>query len=161
MHIWKLEKWKKHYDLSNPRHRTGARLRFDKHVDPEVKRACKEFLNWLRKQYFFPIRVPIYVKASETLKAMDGDRVSATCFIPYDMLTEPYIRVAAGDYYAVRDRKGQDNALAGILRSIAHELTHYFQWVNDIELTDIGFERQAVRYARQILDEYAQTRDHP
>ena len=28
-------------------------------------------------------------------------------------------------------RGGQDSALASILRSLAHELTHYFQWVRD------------------------------
>jgi len=44
MHIWTLRKWEKYYDISNLNHRTGVRLRFDKEVDPEVKRACKEFL---------------------------------------------------------------------------------------------------------------------
>lgn len=41
-----------------------------------------------------------------------------------------------------------------------HELTHYFQWVNSLNLTPIGQERQATKYARYIMDEYAATREH-
>ena len=56
---------------------------------------------------------------------------------------------------------GRDDALALILETIAHELTHYFQWINDIRLTEIGYERQAASYADYILDEYASVVDHP
>ena len=161
MHIWTLDKWEKFYNISDSKHRTGARLKFDKDVDPEVKRACKEFLIWLRKEYFFPIRVPIYVKAAEQIKAKDGEMVSGTCFLPFDMHKEPYIRISAGDYYELKNKRGKDNALAAILGSIAHELTHYFQWVNGLEYTLIGEERQATQYVRYILYEYAETREHP
>ena len=161
MHIWTLENWKKHYNLNDAKHRIGVRIKFDNNVDIEIKRACKEFMSWLRKEYFFPIRIPIYIKSSETIKALDGDRVSASCFIPDNKQIEPYVRIAVGDYYDMLKKRGKDNALAAILRSIAHELTHYFQWINDIELTEIGIERQAKKYADFILDEYAQTREHP
>ena len=56
---------------------------------------------------------------------------------------------------------GKDSALTAILSTIAHELTHYFQWINALKLTPIGQERQATNYARYILDEYAETREHP
>ena len=49
---------------------------------------------------------------------------------------------------------GKDSALTAILSTIAHELTHYFQWINALKLTPIGQERQATNYARYILDEY-------
>lgn len=42
----------------------------------------------------------------------------------------------------------EDNTLAAILGSIAHELTHYFQWISDSRLTDIGIERQASHYKK-------------
>jgi len=58
-------------------------------------------------------------------------------------------------------QRGRDNALASILMSIAHELTHYFQWINNLPLTLMGEERQATIYARYIIDEYAETRGHP
>lgn len=161
MHLWTLTRWQQYYDCNCQSRRMGVRLKSDAMVDPEVKRACREFLVWLRRQYVFPIRVPIYLKAVEKIEARDGEMVSATCFLPFDKCVEPYIRIAVGDYYAIRAKKGQDTALAAILSSIAHELTHYFQWVNDITLTLIGEERQATQYSISILDEYAQTRDRP
>ena len=161
MHIWTMEKWTKLYNISDPKHRTGVRLKFEKKVDPEVRRACKEFLSWLRKEYFFPIRVPIYIKATKKIKAKDGEMVSATCFRPFDIHEEPYIRISVSDYHELESKRGKDNALAAILSSIAHELTHYFQWINGLELTPIGEERQAKAYARYIIYEYAETREHP
>lgn len=161
MHIWTIRKWEKFYDLSNPNHRTGVRLKFDKSIDPEVRRACKEFLLWLRKEYFFPIRVPIYIKASRRIKAMDGDMVVGTFFMPDNRNDEPYIRIATGDYDELVRKWGKKNALASTLFVMAHELTHYFQWINDITLTPIGEERQATNYSNFIVWDYAETREHP
>jgi len=161
MHIWTLRKWEKRYNILDSGHRTGVRLKFDKDVDHEVKRACKKFLSWLRKEYFFPVRVPVYIKATTQIKAKDGEMVSATCYVPFSIHEEPYIKISAGDYYEMKNKRGKDNALASILGSIAHELTHYFQWVNGLEYTAIGEERQAKQYVRYILDEYRETREHP
>lgn len=160
MHIWTLPDWEKYYGEPN-KHRRGLRLKFDKDVDPEVRRACKEFCKWLRSEYYFPKRVPVYIKSSEKIKTSDGDLVSATFFQPCDRNHEPYIRISTGDYPQLKKKHGQDIALAAILRSITHELTHYFQWINDIKLTEIGEERQATTYAKFILEEYAETREHP
>jgi len=158
MHIWTIENWKEHYSDNN---RSGLRLRFDNNVDTEVKRACKEFCQWLRREYYFPQRVIIYFKSSKQIKASDGEMVSATFFGPFQKDVEPYIRISTGDYEELLKRRGKDNALAAILRSIAHELTHYFQWINDIKLTEIGYERQAKSYSEYVVYEYSQTRDHP
>ena len=92
---------------------------------------------------------------------MDGDLVSATFFGPYDITEEPYIYIATGDYLERLERRGKDNALAAILGSIAHELTHYFQWVNGLTLTQRGQERQARAYEDSLIDEYRETHPHP
>ncbi|MNW01524.1 hypothetical protein D3C71_1971690 [compost metagenome] len=52
---------------------------------------------------------------------------------------------------------GKDNALAAILNSIAHEITQYFQWINDKEYN----EKQAIMKANRVIYKYSQTRDHP
>ena len=62
MHIWTIFNWEKHYNLDDKSIRTGLRIKFDKNVDMEVKRACKEFCKWLRKNYYFPMRIPVYIK---------------------------------------------------------------------------------------------------
>lgn len=92
---------------------------------------------------------------------MDGEMVSATFFGPYDKMEEPYIRVSTGDFGEIKARNGRDNAVFAVLHSVAHELTHYFQWVNGLELTAIGEERQAAHYADIIIDEYMDVYDHP
>lgn len=161
-HIWTIDDWEKNIDLTREGHRTGLRLRFDKDIDSEVRRACKEFAVFLRREYFFPIRIVVYIRNVKKLIAMDGDKVYGTFWSMYDDYNiEPHIRVAAGDYTDLCHKWGKDSALTAILSTIAHELTHYFQWINALKLIPIGQERQATNYARYILDEYAETREHP
>ena len=69
--------------------------------------------------------------------------------------------IATGDYQETLQSRGRDNALAGILFTIAHELTHYQQWLNQLSMTQRGKEWQATFYANRMLDEYAETTDHP
>ena len=145
-HIWTIENWEQNIDFMEEGHRTGFRLRFDSGIDPEVRRACKEFAAFLRKEYFFPLRVVAYIKNKKKIRAMDGDLVYGTFWSMEDDYTvEPYIRVAAGDYLDLCDKWGKDSALTAILLTIGHELTHYFQWINALELTPIGMERQATK----------------
>ena len=161
-HIWTIENWEKNINLHEQGHRTSLRIRFDKDIDSEVRRSCKEFVSFLRKEYFFPLRVVVYVKNVKKLIAIDGDKVYGTFWsMNDDYSVEPQIRVAAGDYNDLCNKWGKDSALTAILLTIAHELTHYFQWINALKLTPIGQERQATKYARYILDEYAETREHP
>ena len=159
MDIWKKRDWEKYYKGRD--YRSGLRVRYEKNVDPEVSQAIKSFAAWLRKEYKFPKRVVVYVKGDRRIKSMYGEYVCDTFFRPGDRNVEPYARIATGDYPELLEEIGRDNALAAILFHIARELTCYFQWLNDLELTPIGEERQATNYARKILEDYSQTRDHP
>ena len=158
--LWTCEDWNRYVD---PSCRKGLRLRFDRGVDPEVRRACMEFARWLRKEYEFPMRIPIYFKKTATIRARSGERASASFFGPFDKTVEPYARIAVGDYYDLLEEWGKDNALGGILGSMIHELTHYFQWLknNDDFWDDQKKERQAKYYTKEILGDYAETREHP
>ena len=160
MHIWTNTDWKKNLQNDISR-RTGIRFRYDKDVHFEVKRACSQFAIWLRAQYDFPLRVVVYIKGTKSIRTKDGDSVVGSFFEPVSYLDEPFIRLATGDYIELMCKLGNDNALASILLSLAHELTHYYQWINNINLTSIGRERQATRYANHIIDEYSLTREHP
>lgn len=161
MNIWKCDYWKTIINVNSSFNRSGLRLHFQKGVDEEVKRSCSEFAVWIRKQYYFPIRLPIYFKASEYVKIKTGEFVSAKFFEPFDRTVEPYISIATGDVIEIEKNYGQDNALAAVLSSMAHEITHYFQWINDIRLSDKQAERQAKYYQKKIIREYALTREHP
>ena len=156
--LWECKDWSVFINVDR---RKGIRLCFDEEVDAEVKRACKEFVCWLRKRYEFPVRVPIYFKSCKSIIARNGEIASASFFGPYDKEEEPYIRIAVGDYQEMLSERGKDNALAANLGAIAHELSHYFQWIKDCNFDEEKMERQAKYYASEILYDYAETRDHP
>lgn len=157
MTIWKCDKWKKIYDGYEVRN--GLRLRFEDGVDEDVKIAFKDFSKWLRKEYIFPVRVTIYVHYAMKIMARDGELVYGTFLGPYDKLQEPYIKISVGDYDNESKRNGKREILISYLHTIAHELTHYFQWVNQLELTKKGEEAQATRSAGIIVDDYIRARN--
>ena len=97
-----------------------------------------------------------YIRSTEYIKARDGDLVSGTFWGPYDRTEEPCIRVAAGDFHKLVEKWGKDNAFTAMLQRLAHELSHYYQWLNDLKLTPIGEERQANSYEYAIVYEYAE-----
>ena len=126
--------------------RTGIRIKGER-GDPDVRRAFIRFARWLRSQYKFPIRVPVYLYPGDHITTMHGDKVSASFFAPWDRKVEPYIRVATGDFQKLKKESGHDSALGSLLHSFAHELVHYQQWVETGEIT----ERGVVRRARRII----------
>ncbi len=153
LNIWLNDSWKRNLNNTSVRRR-GIRFRYARNVPPEVKQAVAHFAQWLRSEYVFPIRVPVYVKGEKTIRAKDGDQVVGTFFEPFSYEDEPYIRIATGDYDDLVIKYGKDYALVAILMPLAHEITHYFQWINNIQVTDIGRERQAIRYSKLVLDAY-------
>lgn len=98
-------------------------------------------------------------------------RRESQCFFfgPFDINNEPFIRVAVGDYYDLLNKSDKDDALAVILVSITHELTHYFQWIKHHDewcyaddILNNYYERQALYYANVIVySDYANIVDHP
>jgi len=136
--------------------RTGIRIRGGR-GNPHVRAALVRFAKWLRQEYEFPIRVPVYLFPSKQIVTMHGDRVSASFFAPFDRSVEPFIRIATGDYPHLSKELGRDKALAAFLQSLAHELMHYQQWVATGETSERGVTRRAQR----IVERYSLTTDNP
>ena len=152
--IWVSNEWRNNPEICLHRRRTGLRLKIDKSVDPEVKEAFLMLAKWIRERFFFFFRLPAYIKSSKMLKAKDGDLCVGIFFEPDSYADEPYIRVSTGDYMELVNKKGTLQARIAILLPFLHELTHYYQWINSENLTQIGKERQATRYSQDIMDEY-------
>ena len=159
MFLWDRTDWTEFY--GNADVRRGLRVRYEHGIDTDLKESIKRFILWIRRNYYFPFRVVIYIKSSEIITAKDGDLVSGTCFLPYNRFEEPYIRVATGEYSKDLAIYGRDNSIAGVLGTIAHELTHYYQWINNLKKTDRGMEQQAYIYSKKIIRKYAETTEHP
>ncbi len=131
--------------------RTGLRIRSDKGVDIILKKAFVHFAKWLRCHYNFPKRVPVYVKKKYYIvNQFSKEQVSATFFAPFDKQEEPYIRIATGDFYDLEKEYGRRDAVLMTLRSLAHELQHYYQWWDDNEL----LEDEAESGANELIQEY-------
>lgn len=128
MNIWEDKRWKIRYKDYDGR--TGLRLRVNKGVDREVERACREFCKWLRKNYDFPISVSIYL---EMACRIDKDKCDGRFYLTDDDFIESYIRIATGVYDKGKSKIGKDRILKYILGIIAHELTHYYHWINMLE----------------------------
>lgn len=136
--------------------RAGLRVRAHRAL-PEVRRAVLRFCNWLRQNFDFPMRVPVYLSPSPSIKGRNGVVCSALFFAPDDRTVEPYIRVATGDYLDLKRATGRDNALASILTSVAHEFVHYQQWC----ATGGVSERGVAKKAGKIVRDYSRTVAHP
>lgn len=82
MNPWEMEKWRgKH--ISNET-RKGVYMRSDAGVDEDVRGACKRFLQWMRRNYEFPVRVVIYLKKYERIRASDGDLCTGIFYEPLE-----------------------------------------------------------------------------
>ena len=159
MFLWDRTDWTEFY--GNADVRRGLRVRYEHGIDTDLKESIKRFILWIRRNYYFPFRVVIYIKSSEFITAKDGDLVSGTFFEPYYRTDEPYIRVAAGDHAKNLIRWGRDDAIAATLRTIAHELTHYYQWINGVDKPIRNLELQAYICSSIIIRKYAETTEHP
>jgi len=161
VHIWTIERWKRYVPPQLITSKSHIHLLCDKNTNGDLKVACHHFIQWAKKEYYFPIPLHVKLKNQVLLKTKDGGTAVGTFFEPDAYSALPYIKVATGDYPDLLDSLGRDDALATILTVVAHEMTHYFQWINALPLTERGRERQATQYSHFILDEYSQTREHP
>lgn len=139
--------------------RTGLRIRSGKNVDVVLKKAFIHFAKWLRRHYNFPKMVPVYIKESYYIvNQFSKEQVLATFFAPYDKRDEPYIRIATGDFYDLEQQYGRRDAILIILHSLAHELQHYYQWIEDQELLEDEVEEGAdeliVEYIEDNFEEF-------
>ena len=138
--------YKEKYQDSKKR---GLRLRFEKSVDLDIRNQCISFCQWLRKNYYFPIRIYIYLY-DNIYFINKVERGGKTCGLFFDgnELTKKLPRI----WIAVRQKAG----IEGVLLTIAHELTHYYQWyfLETEERSSRSLEIEANRWAYFLLQEY-------
>jgi hypothetical protein len=122
-----------------------------------VRGALIRYARWLRQNYEFPIRVPVYLLREENFKTIANEVVVASFFAPFDRSVEPFIKIATGDYTSLKQKRGRDNALAAYIISLSHEVIHYRQWIE----TGKTHERGVVEKALAMLRRYELTVDRP
>ena len=72
MHIWTLERWKRHIASSRILPQSRVRVVFDHGINEDLKRACRDFVLWAKAEYYFPIPLCVKVKKQPVLRREDG-----------------------------------------------------------------------------------------
>ncbi len=142
--------------MTDARRRSGLRI-ICRRGDPEVGAALVRFASWLRRNYEFPIRVPVYLSPRERVVDARGEEGAGIFFGPWDREEEPHIRMSTGDYPKELAQGGRDNALAAYLGCLAHEVLHYQQWIRGEVPSEEGVDDEA----SAIVDRYAETVARP
>lgn len=150
--IWYLNDWTKH--VKNMELKKGVYVKIDKNVPIPVRAFYLSFVRWIRMNFEFPIKVTIYIKDGYRIKAKDGEMVVGTFWRPYIYGTTTYIRIATGDYYELLKQNNEEQVMWSMLLTLTHELTHYFQYINKLPLTEIEEEKQAEKHSNYILQQY-------
>jgi hypothetical protein len=136
-----------------PPARAGLRIHGER-GDPCVRDSLIRYARWLRSNYAFPVRVPVYLKPGDQFVTTDGEIAVSSFFAPSDRGQEPYIRIATGDYPSLKKEMGRDNALASYIMSLNRQLIHYWQWtrtgtVRTGSVWEAGVAKQAVGMLRK------------
>jgi len=150
MNPWKCTRYRRIYSEDV---RKGIHLHFEKGIDSELRALFLSFAGWLRRNYAFPIRVNVYVKNCVKIRLLDG-RMAYGGFRYWGIHDEPYIRIPAKPETELLNVYTKEEIEEQILSSFVHELTHYFQWINQIEQSDRSCEWQANYYRYRMIEQY-------
>ncbi len=130
----------------------GFSVRFEKGTDRIIREKYMVLCRWLRSNYYFPIKLNVYILNSETIVLKNG-RTAYGSFRWHEKYA-PSIRIPSKPDEDLREQYTEDEIHEQILSSFIHELTHYFQWAAGIEQTDAAAEKQADYYRYRILEMY-------
>ena len=154
---------KKNYLDSSKR---GLRLFFSNEINSNLRLECTMFCKWLRKKYFFPIRIAIkMLNFSEFTTYIGKKNELKTAVFHYQLefdkkvLEEkmlPKIFIATGKYDKQQKKHGAKKTTIYYLELLTHELTHYFQWYfyEFDNRSDRSLEIEANRWAYYLVSEY-------
>ena len=116
--------------------------------DEAVMNDIKRFIDFLRKNYYFPIRLNIlFCNTSAFLHHTDGHKYYGAFYGMDDekRLIYPRISIAA--------KVTDSDCLQNVIFSLAHEITHYYQWyfLEENQRTGRSLEIEANKWGKYIL----------
>lgn len=132
---------------------------FEKGIEPELRELFLRFADWLRQKYCIPVSLNIYIKDCEKIRLVGGEMAYGG--FRYFEDRPPYIRIPARIEPWLREEEEELDIYYSILGSLIHELTHYFQWVSELEQSDSASERQANYYRFRILKQFCKDNGMP
>ncbi len=121
-------------------------LHFDSDIEPNIKQKICQFVRYIRKEFYFPVRCNVYFCNQNKFQSSNG----GYCYGIFFSNEESQGRIYPQIYIPA------NNELYQIYHSLCHELTHYFQWFfyDDRKKNNRSLEIQASKYANRILKDY-------
>ncbi len=150
VNLWQYFEVKRSKCLENK----GISFHYEKGIDGDLRKIYISFAKWLRKTYLFPIHINVYIKNCERVRLQSGTMAYGS--FRWFEKRPPYIRIPSKIEPHLLNEFSKDELYEQILSSLVHELTHYFQWVLDLEQDDAVSERQANYYRYRIIEKYYQ-----
>ena len=148
MNLWQTFEIKRNPTFSN----NGISFRFDNGIEDNLKKLYISFAKWLRNTYVFPVHMNIYIKNCEKVRLMSGAMVYGS--FKWFEEKPPYIRIPSKIEKYLLEEYSREEIYEQILSSLVHELTHYYQWILDLEQSNSTSERQANYYRYRIIEKY-------
>ena len=147
--FWIDKKYKKEY-LNSSKY-NGIRCKFIDAFDERSKNEIMNFIFFVRKNYFFPIRLNIvFCNTTHFKHHLDNHKYYAAFYDMDDEKRKVYPRIS------IAARVSKNNSLKDILFAIAHELTHYYQWyfLEENKRSNRSLEIEANKWSKYILEIY-------
>ena len=139
----------------NSANNDGLRCKYPINFDAQTKIGVSSFIRFIRKKYYFPIRLCVeFFDKTHFVNTVDGHKYYGI-FYDGDAQKNIYPKIF------IASRLAESNPLEDVLFSIAHEITHYYQWyfMEDTERTDRSLEIEANKWAKYILHNYLSTQN--
>ncbi len=149
---WIDKEHKTYYKDSAPA--SGIRYKFydyGNNFDENVIEEIKKFVVFLRKYYFFPIRLNILFCNTQGFRHhMDGHIYYGAFYSMEDEKKRIYPRIS------IASKITPSKSLEDILCVLTHEITHYYQWyfLEEDKRTHRSLEIEANKWSKHIVDLY-------
>ena len=148
MNLWQKFEKKQNKEKNNKK----ISLHFQNGIDKELKKLFITFTRWLRINYIFPTNIHVYIVNSEKIRLLD-ETLAYGSFRWFANRT-PMIRIASAIEKELLTEYKKEEIYEQILSSFVHELTHYYQWLLQLEQSNASSERQANHFRYKIIDKY-------
>ena len=152
MIFWIDKKHRAYYKDSSKS--SGIRVKFkayENNFDDSTLEGIKKFVAFLRKKYYFPIRLNVLFCDTEAFRHhIDNHTYYGAFYSMDDEKRKIYPRIS------IASKVTEKNTLEDILYTLAHEITHYYQWyfLEEEKRTDRSIESEANKWSEYILNLY-------
>ncbi|MBQ4562959.1 MAG: hypothetical protein IJA58_00600 [Lachnospiraceae bacterium] len=150
MNLWQKFEIKRGSTMENG----GISFHYEAGISAELKKKYEQFGRWLRKNYAFPVHIHVYLLNCQRVKLRNGKMVYGS--FRWFPKRSPYIRIPSAIEEDLLEEYTPEEICDSMLSSLVHELTHYYQWVLDLEQSEAVSERQANYFRYRIVDKFYQ-----